>query len=71
MAGGGVQGGQVIGESDALGEFVKDRPITPGDLAATIYTLLGIDPGHELHTPDGRPIRVAPQDSNVISELFG
>ncbi|MDA7618466.1 DUF1501 domain-containing protein [Verrucomicrobia bacterium] len=71
MAGGGVKGGQVIGESDALGEFVKDRPITPGDLAATIYTLLGIDPGHELHTPDGRPIRIAPQDSKVIPELFG
>ena len=70
MAGGGVQGGQVIGESDALGEFVKDRPITPGDLAATIYTLLGIDPGHELHTSEGRPIRVAPQDSKVITELF-
>jgi hypothetical protein len=71
MAGGGVKGGQVIGESDALGEFVKHRPITPGDLAATIYTLLGIDPGHELHTPDGRPIRIAPQDSKVIPELFG
>lgn len=71
MAGGGVQGGQVIGASDALGEFVKDRPITPGDLASTIYTLLGIDPAHELHTPDGRPIRVAPQDSKVISELLG
>ena len=70
MAGGGVQGGQVIGESDALGEFVKDRPITPGDLAATIYTLLGIDPEHELHTSEGRPIRVAPQDSKVITELF-
>ena len=54
-----------------LGEFVKNRPITPGDLAATIYTLLGIDPGHELHTPDGRPIRIAPQDSKVILELFG
>ncbi|MDA7632768.1 DUF1501 domain-containing protein [bacterium] len=71
MAGGGVQGGQVIGESDSLGEFVKDRPITPEDLAATIYTLLGIDPGHELHTPEGRPIRIAPQGSKVISELFG
>ena len=71
MAGGGVQGGQVIGESDALGEFVKDRPITPGDLTATIYTLLGIDPGHELHTSEGRPIRLAPQDSKVITELFG
>lgn len=70
MAGGGVKGGQVIGESDALGEFVKERPITPGDLSATVYTLLGINPGHELHTPDGRPIRIAPQGSNVIKELL-
>lgn len=65
-----MKSGQVIGSSDALGEFVKDRSVTPGDLAATIYTLLGIDPAHELETPDGRPIRVAPQDSNVISELL-
>ena len=70
MAGGGVQGGQVIGASDALGEFVADRPITPGDLSTTIYTLLGIDPGHELRTSDGRPIRVAPQDAKVIEELI-
>lgn len=70
MAGGGVKGGQVIGESDALGEFVKDRPITPSDLSATIYTLLGIDPGHELHTPDGQPIRIASQESKVIKELL-
>ena len=42
MAGGGVQGGQVIGSSDALGEFVADRPITPGDLSSTIYTLLSL-----------------------------
>ena len=71
MAGGGVRGGQVIGESDALGEFVKERPVTPGDLAATIYTLLGINPAHELHTPDGRPIRIAPQGSKIVSELVG
>ncbi|MAB89991.1 MAG: hypothetical protein CMJ90_11090 [Planctomycetes bacterium] len=70
MAGGGVKGGQVIGASDALGEFVKDRPISPGDLSSTIYTLLGIDPGHELHTPDGRPFRIAPQESKVIKELL-
>lgn len=70
MAGGGVKGGQVIGASDALGEFVEDRPITPADLSSTIYTLLGIDPEHELITPDGRPIRVAPQDSKVIKELL-
>ena len=70
MAGGGVKGGQVVGASDPLGEFVKDRPITPGDLSSTIYTLLGIDPAHELHTPDGRPTRIAPQESNVIKELL-
>jgi hypothetical protein len=70
MVGGGVQGGQVIGESDAMGEFVKRSPVSPGDLASTIYTLLGIDPGLELITPDGRPIRVAPQESHVIKELL-
>lgn len=45
MAGGGVKGGQVIGESDPLGEFVQGRPVTPGDFSQTIYKLLGIDPG--------------------------
>ncbi|MEC8474730.1 MAG: DUF1501 domain-containing protein, partial [Planctomycetota bacterium] len=70
MVGGGVKGGQVVGESDALGEFVKRRPISPGDLSSTIFTLLGIDPALELTTPDGRPIRVAPQESQVIKELL-
>ncbi len=69
MAGGGVRGGQVIGSSDAVGESPKERPVTPADLAATIYTLLGIDPKTELHTTDGRPVRVAPSGSNVISEI--
>ncbi len=71
MAGGGVQGGQVIGSSDAVGESPKDSPVTPSDLAATIFTLLGIDPNLELHTSDGRPVRVAPYGSNVISEIVG
>jgi uncharacterized protein (DUF1501 family) len=71
MAGGGVAGGQVIGASDALGEFPKDRPVTPSDLAATIYTLLGVDPARELHTLDGRPIRIAPSGSKVIREVVG
>ena len=69
LAGGGIQGGQVVGSSDALGEFPKERPITPSDLAATIYTLLGIDPATELQTPDGRPVRVTPSGSKVVSEL--
>lgn len=69
LAGGGVSGGQVIGSSDSVGESPKDRPVTPSDLAATIYSLLGIDPKTELHTSDGRPVRVTPHEASVISEL--
>ncbi|HEY8504085.1 MAG TPA: DUF1501 domain-containing protein, partial [Gemmataceae bacterium] len=71
LAGGGVAGGRVIGASDATAETPKDRPVTPSDLAATIYTLLGIDPNLELHTADGRPVRVAPHDARVVSEVIG
>ena len=70
LAGGGIQGGQVIGSSDSVGESPADRPVTPSDLAATIYQLLGIDPQRELHTPDGRPVRIAPHTAEVIEELI-
>ena len=69
LAGGGIRGGQVVGSSDSVGEGPRDRPVTPSDLAATIYTLLGIDPKLELHTADGRPVRVAPFEAEVIREL--
>lgn len=69
LAGGGVQGGQMIGASDRVGESPADRPITPTDLARTIYTLLGVDPNHELHTSDGRPVQVN-QGGQVIRELL-
>lgn len=71
LAGGGVQGGRVIGSSDALGELPKDNPVTPSDLAATVYTLLGINPAQELLTSDGRPVRIAPDSATAISELVG
>ncbi len=70
LAGSGISGGQVIGSSDAVGEGPKDRPVTPADLAATIYTLLGIDPHHMLHTSDGRPVHVS-RDGKLIRELVG
>lgn len=69
MAGGGVRGGQVIGASDRVGESPKDDPVTPVDLACTIYTLLGIDPHHELRTADGRPVPIN-QGGAVISKLL-
>ncbi len=43
FAGGGVHGGQVVGSSDHLGAEPRDRPVTPAEVAATIYHLLGID----------------------------
>jgi hypothetical protein len=70
LAGAGINGGQVIGASDSVGESPKDRPITPADLAATIYTLLGIDPRQMLYSPDGRPIAVN-RDGTAIGELIG
>jgi uncharacterized protein (DUF1501 family) len=70
LAGGGVAGGQVIGSSDATGETPHQRAVTPSDLAATIYSLLGIDPSLELHTDDGRPVRVVPTGAELIPELL-
>ena len=69
LAGGGVRGGQVIGASDQTGESPNDRPVTPADLAYTIYRLLGIDPNQEFQTPDGRPIRIN-RDGELITELL-
>ena len=68
LAGGGVRGGQVIGASDRIGESPLERPISPADLANTIYSLLGIDPDGELETSDGRPVRIN-QGGSTISEL--
>jgi uncharacterized protein (DUF1501 family) len=60
IAGGGFQGGQVLGSSDAKGEFVKDRPVYQWDLIATMYELLGIDPGAPLPHPQGKKLLVSP-----------
>jgi hypothetical protein len=55
MAGAGIQGGAVVGASDATAAYVKDRPVSTTEICATIYELLGIGP--ETHVPDrlGRP----------------
>ncbi|MEQ8789108.1 MAG: DUF1501 domain-containing protein [Pirellulaceae bacterium] len=70
LAGGGVPGGQVIGASDATGEGPAERPVTPSDLAASIYTLLGLDPHQTLETPDGRPVHLS-RDGRPLPELVG
>ena len=42
LAGAGIRGGAVYGESDRIGAYVKDRPVRPQDLGATIYHALGV-----------------------------
>ncbi len=70
LAGGGVPGGQVVGRSDSVGESPADHPVTPADLARTIYALLGIDGEREFHTSDGRPVTVS-KGGQLIRELVG
>lgn len=69
MAGGGVRGGAVVGSSDRLGSLPATEPVTPADLAATIYWRFGIDPSSEIHDLTGRPWRIA--DGQPVRALFG
>ncbi len=69
MAGGGIRGGQVIGESDATAAGPKNEAIKPDDVAASFYHSLGIDPNREYHTDTGRPITLV-RDGQVIPQLF-
>ena len=59
IGGGGLKGGQVIGASDEKGGFVAERPVSVGDVFATIYKAMGIDWTKEYMTPVGRPIKIA------------
>jgi len=70
MGGGPIRGGRVIGESDELGYRPKSRPITPGEVAATLYRGLGIDPHRELPGPQNRPIPMVEFGLQPIRELF-
>ena len=67
VAGGGFKGGHVVGASDAKGEEVKDRPVYPADLIASMYELLGIDPEANLPHPLGQPARVTPTAAEGVT----
>jgi uncharacterized protein (DUF1501 family) len=68
IGGGGVRGGQVIGSTDRLGESPKDRAIRPGDIHATMFHCLGIDPKTMFEDHSGRPLP-AIEEGNIIGEL--
>jgi uncharacterized protein (DUF1501 family) len=68
LGGGGVQGGVVVGKTDARAERPASDPYGPEDLFATVFHLLGIDPKEEFHTPEGRPVAVV-NNGRLIREL--
>jgi uncharacterized protein (DUF1501 family) len=70
MAGGGIKGGRVVGISDEIASAPLDRPVTPGEVAATVYTALGIPLNTELPGPQGRPIRLVDHGVEPIRELL-
>jgi hypothetical protein len=70
LAGAGIRGGTVWGESDKDGAYALSEPISPERFAATIYHALGIDPDTRLPDPQGRPVPLV-DDARALTELFG
>ncbi len=69
LAGGGVMGGQVIGQTDENGEAPKDLPVQVSDLHASIWHAFGVDPWKEFSAND-RPITITPKEGRVVEQLF-
>ena len=70
LGGGPIKGGRVVGESDELGYVPKARPVTPGEVVATLYRALGVDPHKELSGPQNRPLPLVDYSAQPIKELF-
>ena len=70
LGGGPIKGGRIVGESDELGYVPKTRPVTPGEVVATLFKALGLDPHKELPGPQNRPLPLADYSVQPIKELF-
>jgi len=69
MAGGGVATGNVIGESDSMGGDVLDNPVSPKDILATVFHLLGMDPHTLVRNRLGQRLPIA-GTGRVRSDIF-
>jgi hypothetical protein len=69
MAGGGIRGGSVFGASDRMGAFPATDPVSPADIAATIFGRFGLDPAALIRDHLGRPFKLA--DGTPLASLFG
>jgi uncharacterized protein (DUF1501 family) len=70
LAGGGLRHAQVIGSSTKDGGQILERPVTPGDLAATIYRHFGVPLDSTYTDPAGRVLNLLPNGGDVVRELF-
>jgi uncharacterized protein (DUF1501 family) len=70
LAGAGIRGGVVHGETDKQAGYALSNPVKPVDLAATLFHALGVDPSGRVPDALGRPHPIA-EDGEVISNLFG
>jgi hypothetical protein len=69
LAGGGVRGGQVYGASDRHAAYVKENPVRPEDLLATVYHAFGLPADAEVRDREGRPLRIS--EGKAVTALFG
>lgn len=69
LAGGGVQGGRIVGSTNHLGEVPKDKPLHPADIHHTLFHVLGVDPTLNFLNHAGRPVP-ALEPGKVIDELL-
>ncbi len=69
LGGGGIKGGQVIGDTGKAGTEVADRPVRLADFYATMCAGIGVSPDHENISPEGRPIPLVDRGGKVIEEI--
>lgn len=70
LGGGGIQGGQVIGQTNAAGTRVTDGEVSVPDVLATLCTAVGVDPQKQNMSNVGRPIRVVDPEAVAIEQAL-
>lgn len=69
LAGGGIRGGRTVGQTNADGTEIAERPVSVEDLFQTFCKVMGIHADLEIYTPAGRPLRIV-DGGEPIKELF-
>lgn len=69
LAGAGIRRGSVYGSSNDVGSEVENDPVSPPDMAATLFAQLGIDPAAKLLSPGNRPINIV-RGGRVLREIL-